>query len=62
MRDCINTRCYGLNSLSYFGPKVWDMIPFEIREHQQKTSVTFSGFWPLMGWGGWSESVKKENW
>ena len=28
--DCVNTRRYGLNSLSYFAPKVWDMIPLEI--------------------------------
>ena len=31
VRDCVNTRRYGLNSLSYFAPKVWDMIPLEIK-------------------------------
>ena len=30
MRDCVNTRLYDLNSLSYFSPKVWDMISLEI--------------------------------
>ena len=24
-RECVNTLRYGLNSLSYFAPKVWDM-------------------------------------
>ena len=31
VRDSVNTRRYGLNSLSYFAPKVWDMIPLEIK-------------------------------
>ena len=31
VRDCVNTRRYGLNSLSYFAPKVWDMILLEIK-------------------------------
>ena len=31
VRDCVNTRRYGLNLLSYFAPKVWDMIPLEIK-------------------------------
>ena len=31
VRYCVNTRRYGLNSLSYFAPKVWDMIPLEIK-------------------------------
>ena len=31
MRDSVNTRRFGLNSLSYFAPKVWDMIPLEIK-------------------------------
>ena len=31
VRDCVNTRRYGLNSLSYFVPKVWHMIPLEIK-------------------------------
>ena len=31
VRDCVNTRRYGLNSLSYFAPKVWDMIPLEVK-------------------------------
>ena len=31
MGDCINTRRYGLNSLIYFAPKVWDMIPLKIK-------------------------------
>ena len=30
-----------------------------LREHQQKSFVTLSGFWPLWGWGDLSESVKK---
>ena len=31
VRDCVNTGRHGLNSLSYFAPKVWDMIPLEIK-------------------------------
>ena len=31
MRDCINPRHYGLNPRNYFAPKVWDMIPLEIK-------------------------------
>ena len=31
VRDCVNTRRYGLNSLSYFAPKIWHMIPLEIK-------------------------------
>ena len=31
VRGNVNTRRYGLNSLSYFAPKVWDMIPVEIK-------------------------------
>ena len=30
--DCVNARRYGLNSLSYFAPKVWDTIPLEIKK------------------------------
>ena len=30
-RFCVNTRRYGLNSLSYFAPKVWDMILLQIK-------------------------------
>ena len=39
----------------------WSSIFLEIskalREHRQKTFVTLSGFWPLRGLGGPSESV-----
>ena len=31
VRDCINRRRYGLNSLSHFALKVWDRIPLEIK-------------------------------
>ena len=31
VRDCVNIRHCGLNSLSYFAPKVCDMIPLEIK-------------------------------
>ena len=32
VRDCVNnTRRCGLNSLKYFAPKVWDMVPLEIK-------------------------------
>ena len=31
VRDYVNTRRYGLNSLTYFAPKVWDIIPLEIK-------------------------------
>ena len=31
MRDCVNTRRHGLNSLRYFAPKLWDMMPLEIK-------------------------------
>ena len=32
VRDCVNTRRYGLDSLSYFASKVWDMIPLVIQK------------------------------
>ena len=31
VRGCVNTRRYCLNSQSYFAPKVWNMIPSEIK-------------------------------
>ena len=31
VRDCVSTRSYRLNSLRYFAPKVWDVIPLEIK-------------------------------
>ena len=31
VRDCINKQHYGLNPLSYFAPKVCNMIPLEIK-------------------------------
>ena len=31
VRDCVNTRRYGLDSLNYFAPKFWDMIPLETK-------------------------------
>ena len=31
VRGCVKTRRYGLNSLSYFALKVWDIIPLEIK-------------------------------
>ena len=46
VRDCVNTRRYGLNSLSYFAPKVWDMIFLEIKDTNSlqkfKTEITKS--------------------
>ena len=30
VRDCVNTQRYGLNSLSYFASKVWDMIALQV--------------------------------
>ena len=46
MRHCVNTRRYGLNSLSYFAPKVWDMIFLEIKNTNSlqkfKTKITKS--------------------
>lgn len=30
-RECVNARRYGINSLSYFAPRVWYMVPLEIR-------------------------------
>ena len=40
--------------------KIWSLlIKFDVREHIQKTFVAFSGFWPLKGWGGLAEFVKK---
>ena len=39
----------------YLGP--WQ----HLREHQQKTFVMLSRFWPLRGLGNLSESVKMEN-
>ena len=32
---------------------------WRVREHQQKRFVTVSGFWPLRGWEGLSQSVKR---
>ena len=43
VRDCVNTRRYCLNSLSHFAPKVWDMIPLEIKNinsHQKFKTET----------------------
>ena len=31
VRDCVNTRRCGLNSRSYFAPKISDMVPSEIK-------------------------------
>ena len=31
VRGCVNTWRYGLNSLSYFALKIWDIIPLEIK-------------------------------
>ena len=31
MRDCIDTRRYGPNSLSYSARKIWNIIPLEIK-------------------------------
>ena len=31
VRDCVNTRSYGMNSLSFFAPKVLNMIPLEMK-------------------------------
>ena len=31
VRDCVNTRSYGMNSLSYFAPKFLNMIPLEMK-------------------------------
>ena len=28
---CVNTKKFGLNSLRYFGSKVWSMVPLEIK-------------------------------
>ena len=28
---CVNTKKFGLNSLKYFGSKVWSMVPLEIK-------------------------------
>ena len=40
----------------------WEILPNNLlRQHRQKTFVTLSGFWPLKGFGGLSESVKKEH-
>ena len=54
--------CY-LNAI-YFQPRNSHTTPlfnWSLREHQQKTFATLSGFWPLRGWEGLGESVKKEN-
>ena len=39
VRDCVNTRRYGLNSLSYFAPKAWDMIPLRNKEHKFSSKI-----------------------
>ena len=43
VKDCVNTRRHGLNSLSYFAPKVCDMVPSEIKNayylHKFKTEI-----------------------
>ena len=38
--------------------KTWNIL---LREHQQKTFVPLSRFWPLRGWGVWINPLKKEN-
>ena len=30
--DNIRTTRYGLNSISYFGPKIWDLVPNDIKK------------------------------
>ena len=37
--------------------KIMDTLT--LREHQQKTLVTLSGFWLLRGWGVWMNPIKK---
>ena len=32
---------------------------WRVREHQRKRFVTVSGFWPLRGWEGLRQSVKR---
>ena len=39
VRECENTRRYGLNSLSCIAPKVWDMVPLEIKEHKFSSKI-----------------------
>ena len=39
VRDCVNTRRYGLNSLSCIAAKVWDMVPLEIKEHKFSSKI-----------------------
>ena len=29
--NCVNTNKFGLNSLRYFGSKVWSMVPLKIK-------------------------------
>ena len=51
VRDCVNTRSYGLYSLSCFVPKICDMIPLEIKDinslQKLKTEIK-NGLWNLL--------------
>ena len=48
MRGSINARSYGLNSLSYFAPKVRDVIPLELKDiNSLQKSKTEIRKWPL---------------
>ena len=51
-----------LDLLDQSEPKTKNIfIEYFLREHRQKTFVTLSRFWPLSGWGGWVNPLKKEN-
>ena len=47
--------------MQFYTNNLFDCL-LQLREHQQKTFVTHTGFWPLMGLGGeggLSEFIKK---
>ena len=47
--------------MQFYANNLFDCL-LQLREHQQKTFVTHTGFWPLMGLGGrgvWVNSLKK---
>ena len=62
MQNCMNALNACRTCIFAFFVFVWKS-PFWLREHQQKTFVTHSGFWSLMGWGGggWVNQLKNEN-
>ena len=42
-RSCnVKTALYGTETLSYLGPKIWNLIPFDIRYQRLRDRTNFS--------------------